>query len=162
MFLGQQMKKKKKRVLMLMILVAIIIGGGYHLIKETSIGDLLFYDPYEYHYFCSPNGGNCLTVITYLPLNFVDQTYRRYLVFGKKNVKIPIRDNYIEFPEDTGLVVVWESDMKCKIISDAPPSKIMTLSQDIIIEIVSDNVQFHRFAEKYPDLRVRLAPKQRD
>lgn len=144
----------KKYVIILTILVIVIGGGivGLKLFKKSFIGALFFYDPYEYSFSCSPNGENCLTVITYTPPSIADQTFKKFVVFGKKKYKIPIKANNIEYASDTGLVIMWESDVRCKIISNFPPITIMQLSKDLMIDIVYDNKLYEQTSAKYPNL----------
>jgi hypothetical protein len=148
-----RMVKVRKKILILTISVIVIGGGivGFRLFKKSFIGDLLFYDPYKYNCFCSPNGENCLTVITYTPPNIADRTFKRYVVFGKKKYKVPIIANNIEFASDTGLVIMWESDVRCKIISNLPPIRIMELSKDVRIDVVYSNKLYEQFAAKFPN-----------
>lgn len=132
------MDRVRKKILMLTLLMIIIFGCvvGFVLYRDGYIAALLFYDPYKYNYFCSQNGENCLTVITYSMPNIGDTPFKRYVVFGKNKYKIPIKANNVEFPNDTGLVIMWESNLRCKIISNQPAEKITELSKDIRIDVV--------------------------
>jgi hypothetical protein len=147
------MDKVRKKILMLTILiVAVACALGFVLYRDGYIIGLLLYDPYKYNYFCSQDGENCLTVITYSRPSMGDNPFKRYVVFGKKEYKIPIRAKKIEFPNDTGLVIVWESGSKCKIISNLPAEKTMELSKDIRIDIIYDNNLYEEYAAKFPNL----------
>jgi hypothetical protein len=143
----------RKKISMIAILIIILVCViGFALYRDGYLAALLFHEPYKYNYFCSQNGENCLTVITYSRPNIGDTPFKRYVVFGKNIYKIPIKANKIEFPNDTGLVILWESDLRCKIISNLPAEKVMELSKDVRIDIVYNNKLYEEYAERFPSL----------
>jgi hypothetical protein len=141
---------KRGLVCTIVAIIGLAVLVGIRLYKDPFMAGLFSYDPYKYHYFCSEMGEKCLTVVTYSKPSIGDNPFKRYVVFGKNNYTLPITQNYIEFPEDTGVVVIWESDMMCRIISNAPPVKSMKLSDDVNIEIVYSNRLYEKYAKEFP------------
>jgi hypothetical protein len=120
--------------------------------KYINLGTLLFYEPYKYNYYCSPSDGICLTVITYTKPNIGDTPFKRYIVIGRNKYRLPLDVSYIEYPNDTGLVIIWETASRCKIISNQPAEKIMNLSNKVNFNIIYDNELYEQFSKQYPNL----------
>jgi hypothetical protein len=138
----------KNKWLAITIIIAI---SGLCLISNNYLRSLFFQGAYRYNYFCSEGGKNCLTVITFYKPGIGDTPFKRYVVLGKKKPKIPLKERYIEYPNDTGLVILWESDFKCKIISNQPVTKAMELSKDINVQFIYSNKTYEEYAVKFPN-----------
>ena len=139
------------------ILTAMIVIMAVAIYRERYFIYLLVYtlyhDPYKYRNICFQNSDKCVTVITYTNIGIGGENpYKRYVVFGKKKDKAPPKVNYIEFPEYTDLVVFWESESLCKIISNSDPEKEMELSKNAKVEVISGNVEFEKYRSKFPEL----------
>lgn len=148
---------KKIFILLVLIIFMVFIILSFHYRKDiAAIWKLISYEEYKYNYFCSKNNNNCVTAIIHDPPNIGGHPYKVYMVFGKNRLKLPLNNvNNIEYQVDTNILIKWETDYKCKIISDAEPIKKMNLSKDVDIKLIILSVQeFESYAEKYPVLTV--------
>jgi len=140
------------KILFGVVAVVLLVGAGYLYISNDMVRAYLGHNPYTYRHFCYPDSDRCITVITYYPFKFVDTTYKRYVLLGKEEYKLPFEINYIEYPNDTSLFIDWKNTNKVEIISNLPPVKLMQLSDVVEVTPIYSNVLYETKASKNPEM----------
>lgn len=115
------------------------------------IVELFNYDPYKYHVCYSKNCDSCITIITYSPLSMGDNPSKKYIIDGDRKLKLPLKEvEYIEYPNDTNIVVLWGNENQCTIISNNDPIVSRQISEKFQIILISNNQSFEYYSMKYP------------
>ena len=139
------------------IFVFVVLTSGFCFFSNEkiifSLKYIFLYNAYRYDYFYYNDKINCITIITYSPPSMGDNPFKRYIVAGKREVKLPLKNtSYIEYPNDTNIGVIWENASQCKIISNDDPMHFEQISSEFHVSIVSSNIEFENFRDKHPDL----------
>jgi len=142
----------RRRILWSVVAAVVILvaGGSYLYISNDMVRAYLGHDPYQYKHFCYLDGDQCITVVAYRPFKLVDTTYKKYVLLGRAEHRLPFRARYIEYPNDTNLFVDWKSKSKVEIISNLPPVKVMQLSDVVEVVAIYSNVLYETSAAKNP------------
>ncbi|MBN2161209.1 MAG: hypothetical protein JW807_17610 [Spirochaetes bacterium] len=146
----------KKIIVYLSLIIIIILIMLIFLYRNdiAAIWKFITYNKYEYKYFCYKDQANCITVITYSKPILGDNSFKRYIVYGKNKMTLPLKVKHIEYPNDTNMVILWVSEYHCKIVSNLKPLNMSNLSKNLEIEIIDNNIQYEKFADKYPQLNL--------